>query len=202
MLTVVAKDLDATSPNRDFFYRIDSGAQDKFRINYRTGEILVETRARLDREAKRLYHLHVSATDRGLSPLTGSTEVFITLDNVNDEMPIFDQASKSVSVQEDLVIGHKVLECAATDADDDSHLRYNLLVEQTIAYNERGEEVDVFKSGIDVSCHSDRLTYHVDIFALHYYALMCFFKSHVSLLKLTKKQAFFHCSKSYFFDSG
>ena len=78
MLTVSATDDDGTSPNNDFFYRVDSGALDKFRIDFDTGEIFVETGARLDREEKQQYLLRVSATDRGNPALTGSL-LFLSL---------------------------------------------------------------------------------------------------------------------------
>lgn len=160
VLKVSATDEDATSPNNDFFYRIESGAQDKFRINFSTGEIFVESGARLDREQTQDYSLRVSATDRGNSPLTGFSSVTIILDNVNDELPRFSRADLAVTISENTAVGGSVLSYVATDSDDDSDLRYSLLKELTKAFDENGETVDAAALGVDVSvnfvnsCHN------------------------------------------------
>lgn len=146
-----ATDRDATSPNNDFFYRIESGALDKFRINFGTGEIFVESGARLDREEKQEYRLRVSATDRGNSPLTGFSDVTIILDNINDELPRFSRPSDAVTISENTVVGRSVFSYVATDSDDDSDLRYSLLKEQTKAFDENGESIDAAAFGVNVS---------------------------------------------------
>ena len=68
---VTATDSDGTNPNNDFIYRIESGASDKFRIDFRTGVVEVEKKADLDREQVEEYTLSISAIDRGTPPLTG-----------------------------------------------------------------------------------------------------------------------------------
>ncbi|XP_076454243.1 cadherin-23-like isoform X3 [Babylonia areolata] len=149
VLTVSASDNDGTNPNNDFFYRIESGALDKFRINFDTGEIFVESGAKLDREEKKEYLLRVSATDRGNPPLTGSSSVIIVLDNVNDEMPRFAASSDMVTVSENLGVGRSVFAYVATDSDDDSNLRYSLLKDRIEAYSESGKTVDAAASGVN-----------------------------------------------------
>lgn len=146
-----ATDQDATSPNNDFFYRIESGALDKFRINFGTGEIFVESGARLDREEKREYRLRVSATDRGNSPLTGFSNVTIILDNVNDELPRFVRPNDAITIPENTAVGDSVFSYVATDTDDDSELRYSLLKDQTKAFDETGETIDAAALGVNVS---------------------------------------------------
>ena len=89
VVIVTATDNDSTKPNNEFLYRIDSGAGDKFRINFQTGEITVEIGAKLDREDKASYTLNVSATDRGATSETGQCLVEITVTDVNDEPPQF-----------------------------------------------------------------------------------------------------------------
>lgn len=154
VVTVTATDGDGTSPNNNSFYRIDSGALDKFRIDFETGEIVVETGARLDREEKSQYTLRVSATDRGNRPLTGYCNVTITLSNINDEMPQFSEAVRSTTVRENLAVGSSVLTYTATDSDDDSSLRYSCLRNLTLAYDERGSRIDAAAKGVDV-CQGD-----------------------------------------------
>ena len=89
VVQVFATDGDSTPPSNTVLYRIDSGASDKFRINFNTGEITVELGAKLDRETKSSYTLNISATDRGATPRTGMCIVEITLLDVNDEPPVF-----------------------------------------------------------------------------------------------------------------
>ncbi len=50
VITTQATDSDATAPNNELIYRIDSGAKDKFRIDAQTGLITVESGADLDRD--------------------------------------------------------------------------------------------------------------------------------------------------------
>ena len=68
---VTATDGDGTKPNNDFIYRIESGAFDKFRINFETGIVEVEKKADLDREKVEDFELSISAVDRGMPVLTG-----------------------------------------------------------------------------------------------------------------------------------
>nr|KAG5714955.1 hypothetical protein BaRGS_000443 [Batillaria attramentaria] len=141
VVAVTATDQDGTSPNNDFFYRIENGALDKFRMDFETGVISVEASARLDREEKQEYILRVSATDRGNSPLTGYCDVTIKLDNVNDELPVFARTSETITRSENLAVGQSVFTYSATDSDDDSSLEYSLLKDETKAFDENGEPV-------------------------------------------------------------
>ena len=105
IVRVFAEDGDSASPNNDFLYRIDSGAFDKFRINFTSGEISVEQGAVLDREDKSEYLLNISATDRGAVSLTGKSQVTITIEDVNDEPPVFVPDVVPASVNENASIG-------------------------------------------------------------------------------------------------
>lgn len=87
--TVVATDADGTSPNNQFIYRIESGALDKFRLDFETGRVFVAPGVRLDREDQATYVMNVSAIDKGTPPLTGRCVVIVDVTDVNDEMPVF-----------------------------------------------------------------------------------------------------------------
>ncbi|CAG5135838.1 unnamed protein product, partial [Candidula unifasciata] len=69
---VSAVDYDGTNPNNDLIYRIESGALDKFRINFKTGEVQVDKGAELDRETRAEYVLTISAIDRGTPSLSST----------------------------------------------------------------------------------------------------------------------------------
>lgn len=151
ILKVTAHDQDGTSPNNDFFYRIDSGALDKFRIDFQTGDILVEVGALLDREERADYTLRISATDRGNPPLTGYCNVTIILDNINDELPVFAVSSDTIVVSENAGVGQSVVTLAAKDLDANSSLKYSVLSNQTRAFDENGKTINVTALGINVS---------------------------------------------------
>ncbi|CAC5393753.1 CDH23 [Mytilus coruscus] len=145
---IKATDADGTFPNNEFVYRIDSGSQDQFRINFKTGEISVETGAKLDRETKSLYILNVSATDRGSTTLVGYCQVKIYVDDVNDESPIF-TSTRTVHVSENAPKTSEVVtDFTATDPDSDTDLHYSLIENRTTAFDENGFEVDVGKYNI------------------------------------------------------
>ncbi|XP_050394981.1 cadherin-23 isoform X6 [Patella vulgata] len=148
LLVVKATDLDGTNPNNEFIYRIESGALDKFRINFATGELTVETGAKLNREEKDVYIMNVSAIDKGTPPQTGRCTVVVNLTDVNDEIPIFQQSSQSVTIPESATIGDGFVTYAATDADLNSELSYQIIKDGYKAYDDRNEEVDVESNNI------------------------------------------------------
>ncbi|XP_035824585.1 cadherin-23 [Aplysia californica] len=124
--TVTATDLDGTSPNNDFIYRIESGAFDKFRIDFKTGAVEVEKRADLDRESKGEYTLSISAIDRGTPPLTGRCILTIRLNDINDETPVFDMETASTEIPENTAVGSTFYTFGASDPDLESNLEYHL----------------------------------------------------------------------------
>lgn len=147
---LTATDTDGTFPNNEFVYRIDSGSQDQFRINFRTGEISVETGARLDRETKDLYILNVSATDRGSTSRIGYCQVKIYVDDVNDEVPVFSSPRLVYVGENEVKMTDVVTDFTATDPDQDASLQYTLLNNRTTAFDENGQEVDIMSNSIEV----------------------------------------------------
>ncbi|KAL4239415.1 hypothetical protein ACF0H5_000230 [Mactra antiquata] len=148
VIQVFATDGDRMEPNNQILYRIDSGAGDKFRIDFQTGEIIIEVGAKLDRETKYQYMLDVSATDRGATPLTGLCSVNITVTDVNDEAPVFDVSTVSASVSENAAIGTTVECVVATDPDTTYSLSYSLIHDVTTGYDENGRSVNVTVTGV------------------------------------------------------
>lgn len=86
-----------------------------FTINPQTGAIV--TLKPLDREVTSGYLLTVTAKDGGMPSLSDTTDVEITVVDVNDNFPVFKQAMYSGSVLEDALIGTSVVQVSATDAD-------------------------------------------------------------------------------------
>ncbi|XP_031351868.1 protocadherin-like wing polarity protein stan isoform X2 [Photinus pyralis] len=104
----------------------DSGGTSEFSINPQTGAIV--TTKLLDRESVNGYLLTVTARDGGNPPLSDTTDVEISVTDVNDNFPIFKQPLYTGSVLEDALIGTSVVQVSATDADIglNGRIRYTL----------------------------------------------------------------------------
>lgn len=152
---VDAYDLDGTAPNNEFVFRIESTTQEKFRVNFRTGEVLVESE--LDHEQSSFYSLNISATDRGSVSLEGYCIVNINVLDVNDEIPYFDPRSQSLAILENKPVGSQVVTLTAVDTDSNPGLRYQILQDSILATDEEGRDVNVTANNIQVSPRNCRL---------------------------------------------
>ncbi|CAG9865104.1 unnamed protein product [Phyllotreta striolata] len=93
----------------------DVGKDSAFTINRQTGAIV--TTKTLDRETVSGYLLTVTAKDGGSPPLSDTTDVEITITDVNDNYPVFKQVAYSGNVPEDALVGTSVVQVTATDSD-------------------------------------------------------------------------------------
>ncbi|XP_078320025.1 cadherin-23-like isoform X2 [Crassostrea virginica] len=146
VVKVNAYDLDGTAPNNEFVFRIESTSQEKFRVNFRTGEVLVESE--LDHEQKSSYSLNISATDRGSVSLEGYCIVNINILDVNDEIPYFETRSRSLTVLENVSPGSPVVTLTAMDTDSNPRLQYQILQDSILATDEEGRDVNVTDNNI------------------------------------------------------
>ncbi|KAI8429178.1 hypothetical protein MSG28_007715 [Choristoneura fumiferana] len=89
--------------------------EQEFVINAQTGAIT--TNRLLDRETMSGYLLTVTARDGGVPSLSDTTDVEISVVDVNDNEPMFKQQLYSASIMEDALVGTSVTQVAATDAD-------------------------------------------------------------------------------------
>ncbi|XP_070818647.1 protocadherin Fat 2 [Chaetodon trifascialis] len=137
VLKVDATDKDK-GKNGFVTYAIANPGPLPFTIDPFTG--VISTSEHLDYELmKRRYHLRVWASDSG-SPFSQVSEcpVTITLNNVNDNTPLFERVGCNTTVPLDLPVGHTIAELSAIDLDELQQLRYVI---------ESGNELQVF--GID-----------------------------------------------------
>uniref|UniRef100_A0A665V628 FAT atypical cadherin 2 n=1 Tax=Echeneis naucrates TaxID=173247 RepID=A0A665V628_ECHNA len=137
VLKIAATDKDK-GKNGFVTYAIANQAPLPFTVDPFTG--VISTSEHLDYELmKRRYHLRVWASDSG-SPFSQVSEVplTITLNNINDNIPLFERVGCNATVPQDLPIGHAICELSAIDLDELQQLRYVIT---------SGNELQVF--GID-----------------------------------------------------
>uniref|UniRef100_A0A8D3DRM0 Protocadherin Fat 4 n=1 Tax=Scophthalmus maximus TaxID=52904 RepID=A0A8D3DRM0_SCOMX len=129
--------LDASSPRGSatkveyFIVAVRSGGKAVgrlFTIGRNTG--VIQTAAELDREkGSDLYLVDVYAIETDASqPRTQRAEVEITLQDVNDNPPVFPNDILDVTIEENVADGFKIMQLTATDADEGP----NALVTYTI----------------------------------------------------------------------
>ena len=118
-------------PNADIKYTIaprdSTGASTEnvpLSIDSHTGWIY--TKRELDREEQSKYMFHVIASDQGVPPQSASTSVIITLQDVNDNNPVFEPKVYEAVIAEDDPPGKPVASVTATDADEDTRLHYEI----------------------------------------------------------------------------
>ncbi|XP_053574584.1 LOW QUALITY PROTEIN: protocadherin gamma-C5-like [Bombina bombina] len=75
----------------------------------------------LDREEKNEYKLILTATDGGENPLTGSCEVTVIVQDINDNAPVFNQSTYKISLLENLPLNTVIIKLNATDLDEGSN---------------------------------------------------------------------------------
>ncbi|XP_074536375.1 protocadherin Fat 4 [Halichoeres trimaculatus] len=86
VITVSAVDEDSISEWDRFVFSIEDGNTNfSFAVDPSTGVITVNSQ--LDREKWSLYNLTLAATDNSSPPATGTTNVIITIEDVNDNAP-------------------------------------------------------------------------------------------------------------------
>lgn len=116
-------------------YRIVSGnEQRRFRLDITvnpSGEgaflHLVSTGG-LDREITPFYQLLIQVEDKGEPKKFGYLQVNVTIQDINDNPPAFDQDQYQTNVFEDAAVGSSVLQITATDLDEgaNAHISYFL----------------------------------------------------------------------------
>ncbi|XP_071951339.1 protocadherin Fat 4-like [Antedon mediterranea] len=123
---ISATDLDSNSNSQLTYSLVGSYDSALFTIDPSTGYISIEQA--LDRETTETYSLTVTARDAGSPSLTGTSTVNIIVGDENDNSPVFDPNTYTVTVDENVQIGEDVLLVSATDADvgDNGNIRYQL----------------------------------------------------------------------------
>lgn len=117
-----ARDLDLGIYNTQRYNIVSGNVNNAFRLSShreRDGVLYLDLQINgfLDRETVPEYSLVIEALDGGSPPLKGEMIVNITIQDVNDNQPIFNQSRYFASVPENATVGTTVLQVFATDAD-------------------------------------------------------------------------------------
>ncbi|XP_006008414.1 cadherin-11 [Latimeria chalumnae] len=131
VIQVTASDADDPTYGNSakLVYSILEG-QPYFSVEPQTG-IIRTALPNMDREAKEKYHVLIQAKDMGghMGGLSGTTEVTITLTDVNDNPPKFPQSVYQMSISEAAVSGEEVGRLKAKDPDigENGMITYTIL---------------------------------------------------------------------------
>ncbi|XP_027900863.1 protocadherin Fat 3a isoform X3 [Xiphophorus couchianus] len=115
LLQVSAQDDDVGRDGEIHYSIRDGSGLGRFAIDEETG--VIYTTDTLDRETKDSYWLTVYASDRGVVPQFSTTEVFIEVDDVNDNAPLTSEPLFRCSVPENSPRDVSVIQIHAQDPD-------------------------------------------------------------------------------------
>lgn len=128
-----AKDPDLGVFNTQRYNIVSGNVNNAFRLSShreRDGVLYLDLQINgfLDRETTSSYTLEIEALDGGSPPLRGVMTVNITIQDVNDNQPIFNQSRYHATVPENATVGTTVLRVSATDADagDNGQVEYSI----------------------------------------------------------------------------
>ncbi|XP_052793607.1 protocadherin Fat 1-like isoform X3 [Mya arenaria] len=131
VLTVLATDPEPGDNGLVHYRLVPSNAGDQgldwFHIGDDTGTI--STRKFLDREDQPEYKLLVVASDSGIPALSATATVIVTVTDLNDNAPTFNQRSYHCTISDQIARGQLVTKVSATDLDSSSRskLRYAII---------------------------------------------------------------------------
>jgi len=128
-----AKDPDLGQYSTQRYDIVSGNHGDVFRLAQHRGRdgvlyLDLQNSGLLDREARSRYHLVIEALDGGTPPLRSRLHANVTVQDVNDNPPIFNQTSYVASVPENATVGTPVLVVNASDADagENGRIEYSI----------------------------------------------------------------------------
>ncbi|KAL8221042.1 UNVERIFIED_CONTAM: Cadherin EGF LAG seven-pass G-type receptor 1 [Gekko kuhli] len=117
VLQVSATDRDSGQNGR-LLYTFQGGddGDGDFYIEATSG--VIRTLRKLDRENVAIYSLRAFAVDRGVPPLKASVDIQVTVLDINDNPPVFEQDEFDIFVKENSPVGSIVTRISAVDPDE------------------------------------------------------------------------------------
>lgn len=122
---IQATDADSGA-NGDVLYSLENLGRGLFSISHTTGVIYLQKQ--LDRELEEVITVTVTARDKGFPQLSSSMNLTVLVEDINDNDPVFSQASYSVLIYEDTPCGTSLLTIQANDNDTghNGEVRYEI----------------------------------------------------------------------------
>ncbi|XP_053548881.1 protocadherin-15 [Bombina bombina] len=108
----------------------------------------IYTSVKLDRETRDIYELTVDATDGAVDPRRSSITLSIKVTDIDDNSPVFLNASYAVSVPENMMPSTVFLQVKAEDADLGANITYRIRSQEVIqlfAMNQSTGELSLLK---------------------------------------------------------
>lgn len=144
VIQVRAKDIDLPSNGGTIKYRIMKAPaeREKFTIEPDTG--IIRTKYPLDRddpEREKEIYITVIAEDNGTPQLSDACTMKITVEDINDNEPMFDRVIYEELVPKDLPQGREVMRISATDIDDGR----NSIVQYALRANSGRDDLKYFR---------------------------------------------------------
>ncbi|XP_072797323.1 cadherin EGF LAG seven-pass G-type receptor 3 isoform X2 [Vicugna pacos] len=128
VLQISATDRDAHANGRvQYTFQNGEDGDGDFTIEPTSG--IVRTVRRLDREAVPVYELTAYAVDRGVPPLRTPVSIQVTVQDINDNAPVFPAEEFEVQVKENSIVGSVVAQITAVDPDEgpNAHIMYQIV---------------------------------------------------------------------------
>lgn len=165
ILTVQATDKDEGINKHIKYYLAEDSSSCPFKIDMNSG--VITNKEMLDREYKSFYSVVVKAEDQGVDPgpLSTTVQVNITIDDINDNKPIFGHDKYVVSLPEDTSINTVVLNVTATDKDagTNGEVEYQPLGLSEFSINKNTGEIKL-KQSLDYDVYRGEYDFVVVVF--------------------------------------
>ncbi|XP_053542600.1 protocadherin alpha-2-like [Ictalurus punctatus] len=122
----IARDMDI-GINSVRTYKINSNEYFSLDMQSDSPELLLQKS--LDRERESVIKLVLTAVDGGTPPRSGTMQIIINIQDINDNYPVFSKPLYKVKLHENAVVGTKILTVSAADADEGNNgeVTYSIL---------------------------------------------------------------------------
>ncbi|XP_060751276.1 protocadherin alpha-2-like isoform X6 [Tachysurus vachellii] len=134
---ITARDIDVGS-NSIKNYKIN--ANEYFSLDIQSDSVELMLQKSLDRERESVIKLVLTAIDGGTPPRSGTMQIVINVQDINDNSPIFTKPLYKIKVHENSGIGTNILTVSASDADEGN----NGEVSYSVLSYEETPSLDVF----------------------------------------------------------
>ncbi|XP_016955474.1 fat-like cadherin-related tumor suppressor homolog isoform X1 [Drosophila biarmipes] len=136
VMNVTARDMDTVDLNSKITYSITGG--DGLGIFAVNDQGLITSLTQLDAETKNFYWLTLCAQDCAIVPLSNCVEVYVEVENENDNIPLTDKPVYYVNVTEASAENVEIITLNAMDPDIDptQSITYNIVSGNLVGYFE------------------------------------------------------------------